>query len=261
MGEVLVSINSISHEINLAGVTETQRAIRLYQEYICERLDAKGVTWCALYKGPYGKASWHTNVMNDWKVFDMIFPVGIEVDIDEVRAKFYAKAQQNGGFGPGINLAMNAVGSTRAHLIEEAILLEKWEQHWECQLLLKQGVSDRMSGAYYLSDISESHVWVDRGLGKPRFNESDKKELVQIMNRFPRLHRWLMLERGLLEPASRPLSPREREVVQLLLSPLSEVQIADKLNLATGTVHNYIMGIYRAFGVSGRYQLIQIWLD
>lgn len=254
-------LEALAHEINSCGATETSKALALYQNYIVQALDAVAVIWCALYRGPYGKEVWHTIVMNDWKVFDMVFPEGVQVDMEETRAKFYSKARKEGGLGPGILVAMNAVGSTRAHLIEEAIAFEEWKKHWEYTLLLKQGVSDRMSGAYYLSNTSESHVWVDRGIGKPRFNLDEKDELVRIMNRFPKLHRWLMLERGLLEPASRPLSPREKDVLQLLLSPLSEVEIAEKLKLAKGTVHNYIIGIYKTFGVSGRYQLLQLWLD
>jgi len=254
-------LDSLSHQINSLGASDTENALRLYQEYICDSLDAVAVTWCALYKGPYGRELWHTQVMNDWKVFDIVFPQGMEVDIEETRSKFYAKARKEGGVGPGVELAMNSVGSTRAHLIGEAISFEEWKQHWVYRLLSKQGVGDRMTGAYYLTDISESHVWVDRSSDKPAFGLEDKFELVRIMNQFPRLHRWLMLERGLMEPATRPMSPREKEVIKLLLGPWSEIEIAEKLELAKGTVHNYIIGIYKAFGVSGRYQLVQLWLE
>ncbi len=254
-------LDALALQINSCGATETDFALSLYQEYLKQALNAVGVTWCALYRGPYGKDMWHTVVMDNWKVFDIKFHPSIKVDIEETRSKFYAKARKEGGLGPGIKCSMAAMGSTRAHLIEEAVSEKEWKQHWEYQLLLKQGVSNRMSGAFYLSDISESHVWVDRGIGEPPFNQQDKKELVRIMNLFPRLHRWWMLERGLLEPATRPLWPREKDVLTLLLGTSTEADIANELGLTQGTVHNYVIKIYKAFNVSGRSQLMQVWLS
>lgn len=256
-----MKLASLANEINATGALNTDEALRLYQNYICQALDAVAVTWCALYRGPYGKDVWHTIVLDDWKVFDIVFPEHVMADKDEARAKFNAKAKKEGGFGPGIMKALNSAGYTRAHLIEEAVSFEEWQHHWEYKLLVKQNVADRMSGAYYLSDISESHVWVDRSIGKSNFNLEEKDKLVELMSQFPRLHRWLMLERGLLEPASRPLSPREKDVLGLLLGPWSEAEIADKLQLSKGTVHNYVIGIYKNYDVCGRYQLLQLWLD
>jgi Response regulator containing a CheY-like receiver domain and an HTH DNA-binding domain len=256
-----MKLSDLSHRINYLGAAKTEQALRLYQKYICTEFDAVYVTWCALYRGPFGKDVWHTVVMDDWKVFDIVFPENVVVDKDEARSKFYAKAKKEGDLGPGIMESMRSTGRTRAHLIEDSISLEKWKQHWVYKLLQKQGVADRMSGAYNLSPISESHVWVDRAIGKSFFNDDERNRLVDIMNMFPRLHRWLMLERGLLEPAARPLSPREKDVMKLLLGPWSEAEISEKLSLSKGTVHNYIIGIYKNFNVSGRYQLMHVWLD
>lgn len=51
------------------------------------------------------------------------------------------------------------------------------------------------------------------------------------------------------------LTPRQREVLDLLLEGLSEKEIATRLVLSRHTVHNHIRGIYRSMGVSSRYEL------
>ena len=239
---------------------ETCSSIEIYQRYLQLALNADRITWCAFYRGPFGRSAWYTQVMDDWKVFEIKFPIGFDLDLDEVKAKFYAKARKEGGLGEGIKSMVEAAGVTRAQTVEDSMPYEEWGQHWEYELWQKQGIEDRMSGAFVLSPISESHVWIDRNLGKPRFDKQDKEKLVSIMNKFPRLQYWWMLERGLVEPAVHPLSPREKEVLKLLLHPISEAQIAEQLDLAKGTVHNYITGLFKLFQVSSRHELIQLWL-
>lgn len=51
-----------------------------------------------------------------------------------------------------------------------------------------------------------------------------------------------------------PLSPREREIVSLLGSGASNKEIADRLNLAEGTVKNHVTNILAKLGVRDRTQ-------
>ena len=51
-----------------------------------------------------------------------------------------------------------------------------------------------------------------------------------------------------------PLSPREREIVSLLGSGASNKEIADRLNLAEGTVKNYVTNILTKLDVRDRTQ-------
>src|SRR5260370_1246641 len=57
-----------------------------------------------------------------------------------------------------------------------------------------------------------------------------------------------------------PLSAREQGVLRLLLTNLSEKEIADRLGLTRGTTHCYVTEILRKFGVSGRAGLTALWL-
>jgi DNA-binding CsgD family transcriptional regulator len=60
---------------------------------------------------------------------------------------------------------------------------------------------------------------------------------------------------------ARPLSPRLRKVLDLLMLGRSEKQIACECKLAQSSVHKYITMVYRRFGVSGRAELMALFLN
>lgn len=62
-------------------------------------------------------------------------------------------------------------------------------------------------------------------------------------------------------PFLEPLTPREREVFELLLTEAAEKQIAARLGLAVSTTHAYITTIFRKYGVRGRAGLMSLWIS
>jgi DNA-binding CsgD family transcriptional regulator len=68
-----------------------------------------------------------------------------------------------------------------------------------------------------------------------------------------------MLSHGLLAAAT-PLTPTERRVLHLLLTGLPEKLIAEQLERSYHTTHEWIMSIYRKFGVNNRAALMALWL-
>lgn len=60
---------------------------------------------------------------------------------------------------------------------------------------------------------------------------------------------------------SRPLSPRLRETLDLLLKGKIEKEIAQDLGLEPVSVHKYITLLYRRYGVSGRAELMALFLN
>jgi DNA-binding CsgD family transcriptional regulator len=51
------------------------------------------------------------------------------------------------------------------------------------------------------------------------------------------------------------ITPRQREVLELLLHGHGEKEIAARLFLSKHTIHNHVKAVYRAFGVSSRFEL------
>ena len=64
----------------------------------------------------------------------------------------------------------------------------------------------------------------------------------------------------LLSPDGLPLSPRQRQTLQLLLAGNSEKGISSQMNLSPNTVHHYVKAIHRHFGVSSRSELLARWV-
>jgi DNA-binding CsgD family transcriptional regulator len=62
------------------------------------------------------------------------------------------------------------------------------------------------------------------------------------------------------EPALPAMSPRLRQTLDLLLAGDGEKQIAGKLGLSRHTVHDYVKGVYRQFGVCSRAELLAKWV-
>ena len=58
------------------------------------------------------------------------------------------------------------------------------------------------------------------------------------------------------EPSLEDLTPRQREVLDLLLDGDAEKQIATTLGISRATVHEYVTALYRHFEVSSRAELL-----
>ena len=233
----------------------------LFQRHLQNELGAHQVLWYAAYKGEFGRELWQTQLMKGWKVVDIGFPIGFDGNISEETKAYFKKARESGGLDPQVVLSVENAGHSRVHLLRDAVSEEAWQTHWMKQWLERQGVGERMVGAFTLSEESESYFLVDRPPGEAPFSEDDRNKYLELLTSFPRLHYWLFLERGLVKPAQRPLSPRERQILKLLIGPKPEKDLADELALSKGTVHNYISDIYKNYGVSSRYELVQLWLN
>jgi DNA-binding NarL/FixJ family response regulator len=59
-----------------------------------------------------------------------------------------------------------------------------------------------------------------------------------------------------LEPNPEGLSPRLRQTLRCLLDGDSEKEVAARLGLSHATTHQYVMTLYRRFGVRSRAQLL-----
>jgi DNA-binding CsgD family transcriptional regulator len=65
---------------------------------------------------------------------------------------------------------------------------------------------------------------------------------------------------GTWEPNLAGLSPRQRQTLEALLEGDSEKQIASRLGLSGETIHDYVKGLHRYFGVCSRGELLALFL-
>lgn len=255
--EMELALLELKNRIHAAPAWESAKMLSLYQEYARKVLAVDSVSWLAAYAGPYGKECWKTELLNGWKVTDVVY---LDKAHEIPQSHYYSYVQKNGK-EPLTQLALATVGKTRVLHIDTAEL-EQLKSHPEqkgyCEHL---GVSQRMLGVYHLDEQAESYLMADRlSRGKP-FSQQDKENLYRLLVEFPRVHYWLFLERGLIPPAERPIGPRYQEVLTLLQQNLTEAEIADQCKLSSGTIHGYIMDIYKIFNVSSRAELMSLWFQ
>lgn len=238
---------------------ETSKALARFKRLLEQRLCGHQCMWMASFRGDYGRDFWQTELMDGWKVIDISTPLHGRLDYAVEKEIYFALAKEH-GLDPQAEFTIRNAGKTRVHLIEDAISIEQWDDHWMSEVLQGQGSCDRMAGVFNLSEVSESVFILDRPPGGDRFTRADADAFYELLTEFPRLHYWLMLERGIVSPAQKPLSPKEREVLRELLGGRTETEIAEHLELTKGVLHNYVTALYRNYGVSSRYELVQLWL-
>ncbi|TAN47455.1 MAG: LuxR family transcriptional regulator [Methylococcaceae bacterium] len=121
------------------------------------------------------------------------------------------------------------------------------------------GREDAVWVAFPVNQDAESWFGVFRGPDQPPFSAAERDELAYVLRGLKWFHRQAMLSHGLLV-ANGPLTPAERRVLRLLLTGLTEKEIADQLGRSHHTIHQWVTSIYRKFGVNNRAALMALWL-
>lgn len=155
---------------------------------------------------------------------------------------------------------IEGAGETRACLRKELLDDVEWDRSWLYQDFLRpMRIEDRLIGVHTISPHAESYIVVDRHRRDRPFSDDERDVLRLFLTGAPTFHREQFFARGYAE-STVPLTPRQRSVLSLLLTDMSEPEIADHLGLTANTVHQYIVTILRKFGVRGRAGLMAKWL-
>lgn len=95
---------------------------------------------------------------------------------------------------------------------------------------------------------------VFRPPGAHRFSAEDRALMGLFVSEAPRLLRPPLPPR--VAEAARGLSPREAQTLEHLCRGASEKEVAAALAISRNTVHVYVKGLYRRFGVASRSELL-----
>lgn len=123
-------------------------------------------------------------------------------------------------------------------------------------LLREQDCVDRLSVALPFPD-GEVSLSCDRERGARAFSECEQELLMCVMSSLFDLGRYFSLSFG---RGARRLTPREREALIGLLRGLPEPEIAETMGLRPGSLHQYVVSIFRKLGVTSRSELMSLWL-
>lgn len=121
------------------------------------------------------------------------------------------------------------------------------------------GIADTIWAGIPINEDAESYFGIHRHIGRPFFTEEDREAVAGALRGLKWFLRQQMLSHGLLV-AHTPLTPVERQVLQGLLTGLSEKEIAAAQDQSYHTTHEYVTAIYRKYGVNNRAALMSLWL-
>lgn len=156
------------------------------------------------------------------------------------------------------NHALNA-GRFRAVLLRDHVSPDYFASASYNTYFGQRNVHDAIFVVCPVNQDTESYYCFMRDMRYPLFEAHDRELAATVLRALKWFHRQVMLSYGLLV-AKEPLTSAERRVAEQLLTPQSEKRIAETLGMTPATVHSYVTGIYRKFGVSSRAGLTALWL-
>lgn len=154
---------------------------------------------------------------------------------------------------------MRQAGTHRAFVRADVLGDEPWSSCGGGMILEAHGAHDRMVAYHALSDDLEVSICLDRH--RPvAWTPSERDWLLDLVVGLGPFAMRLAMSYGLL-PSQQNLSPRERETLLHLLEGEPESLIADEMGLAFSTVHQYVVSIFRKWGVNSRAELMASWMQ
>ena len=184
------------------------------------------------------------NLTDEWKLAH-------EMAMDAVRDNY---------MDPQTVALARAYGESRCHLREDLVSERDWKRSRVYrEVLTPLDVGHRLMCASASSPTAESYLIFDRERSARGFGARERDMLTLFLRGSGLFHRELLQSHGLLN-AMQPLSPRERDVLRLLLTGASEREIARALGLTPATTHQYVVVILRNFGAHSRAELMAQWL-
>ncbi len=149
-------------------------------------------------------------------------------------------------------------GSHRTLLREDFFSDEEWQEYLRTSQSSLIGTTERLNSVYSIDDDAEVYLGFLRR-GAQRFDERDRAASHVLHLGLGPLWRRLSMSYGLLA-FQNVLSPRGRETLLLLLAGLSEPEIAEHMELTRGTIHQYVVNVFRSMNVNSRAELMARWM-
>lgn len=246
---------SLWRELADAPAAECDAALRHCLERLRSVVGACNATWVGVGRQPTPDTK---DAMLGWRIR------GVEHLHHQERRLFMARALTSrleaGQADPYVGAIVRRAGKTRSHLRRELMSDEDWRNSWIVrEALEEERIDDRLDGGHAVSANCESHFVLDRCRGDGPFDAGERDLLCFFLAGSRTFQRELLLSRGLTGSSS-PFSPRERDVLNLLLTDAGEKEIARHLGIGYRTVHQHAASIFAKTGVRGRQGLMALWL-
>jgi DNA-binding CsgD family transcriptional regulator len=257
----LEKVHSLWDELYKFSAAESERALLYLLESISKWIGADKAHWAAAVRFPVKNVSpdpmlgWRTCAYRSLHQYSR---TELEL-LREIRRQREAGAVDAGH----TTLALfSEAGNHRTRRLYDGLVNTEcffrtphYRLHFE-----RFGIVDRLWSIFPVSDSAEAYFVFDLIKTDRRFSTEDATLVATIIRGLRWLHLRLFLAYGILV-AEKPLSPTKRQIVHLLLTGKSEREISLETGQSPATTHKHVEGIYRAFGVNSRAELMSLWLS
>jgi DNA-binding CsgD family transcriptional regulator len=233
---------------------KVDEALVYLQTRLCELVDAHNADWIGAVRmvaAPSGDpvGGWRPPVVSVLRNNDKF-----NASVKEQR-----KNLERGIVNDVVIRIVGMSGNFRARRLCDVMPGEWFDTPFYQDYYLGCGHLDAVYVAFPVNEDAESYFGLFRAVGQSPFTAEERDTLAYALRGIKWFHRQLLLSHGLLV-ASTPLTPVERRVLQGLLTGLTEKEIAVAQGQSYHTTHEYVVAIFRKFGVSNRAALMALWL-
>lgn len=246
------------HELTEFPASSPQEALDHCLRALGSQIGAGNVTWVGAMREPGWERNGASDRMLGWRprVCIPLHPTdewqrAHQMAMDAIKTNY---------MDPHTVAVVAHSGQDRCDLREELVSDREWkETRIYREVLTPLRIAHRLYCASATDPAAESYFIFDRESGARKFGARERDLLTFFLQGSRLFHREMLQMHGLLG-ASQPLSPRERDVLRLLLTDASEREIALALGLTPATTHQYAVAVLRKFGAHGRTELMAQWL-
>lgn len=235
------------------GVDRSAQAAAHLMSYLCEKGGAWNATWAGATRLGDGCGD---DPLLGWRVGAVQALHPVPPHPEEGHFKEILKIWDKREIDPSFLLPLRGVGTFRTYSFRRELPPAWFDSAFYQHHYGAVGTRDAVFVAFPLNADCESHFGF---YAREQFTDAAIAFFAETLRGLKWLHRALMLNQGLLV-ASSSLSAAERKVLQLLLTDAPEKDFAFQLQLAPSTIHQYVVVIYRKFGVRSRAGLTRLWL-
>jgi DNA-binding CsgD family transcriptional regulator len=240
------------------AASDVDGALLHLMETLCEWIDADNVLWVGAVRiltGPDarrdGQLGWRAR------------PVKILHATPSFLQKSLQAAHEQ-DTDPGMTtVAMAATtGTFRVHRMRDGFVdFARFRTTAHYKLLYEgRGIVDRIWVGVPINQDAESYFLFDLQDTRRRFSAAEAALVGSALRGLKWFQRQVLLSHG-LPLADVQFTAGQRRVLAQLLTNAKEADIARKLQLSRGTVHQYAVDLYRKLGVKGRAGLMALWLN
>jgi len=248
------AIHALWDELSDFDASRSDEALTHLMRHLCALAGARNVAWMGSVRMD---ASFPDDPVKGWRA-PLVRFLRPSLQLDDA-ARAQRELMKEGVVDITTIRNAEGAGTFRANRLRDLVDEEWFNSPYYRTYYQAVGKADAVWVAFPVNEDAESWFGVYRPPEAPPFSESERDLIAYALRGIKWFHRQLMLSYGLLV-AQTTLTPAERRVLHLLLTGLSEKQIAAEIERSYHTVHEYVITIFRKFGVNNRATLMALWL-